>query len=467
MKLTIFNKLLLSFITVILICTITLGALMSYLMRSHIIEKQRSDLFSKGRTAISLLEPYLSAGHMPSEKTLTTLGDLVGATIWLTSPDGTVMAGKPPQRWLRVFPEKAEDISALFSGTSQSWVHISRKHADPSIVVALPVPGLDTPTALFLYTPITGINKSADALENLLLYALLIGMMIAAIVSYFISRSLTRSVSDISRAATNFANGDYSARTTATGDDEIGNLGHTLNTMAESLANVEQNRRDFLANVTHELKTPITSIQAMAEAILDGLAVKPGQHDRYLSTIVNEARRIDRLIGDLLNLSQLEAGKLSIVAQEINFGEFILTETGKYNSIAGAKNLSFVFDISSTLPPVWADPDRLAQVLGNIVSNAIRYAPEGTAITIKASRDSSFALIEVSDNGPGIPSDDLPFIWDRFYRVNKSRSRNDGGTGLGLSITKKLVEAMGGMITVKSLSMQGTTFSFTLPLQKS
>lgn len=465
MKQSIFKKLLVSFLTVILISTFTLGILMSFMMRNHIIEKQRTDLFSKGSTAIALLESPLNAGRLPNEKTMATLGELVGATLWLSDANGQILAGKPPQRWLsRRFPENTENINSLFAGTPQSWVRSSRKQADPSIVVALPIPSSATPTALFLYTPITGVYKTAEALESLLLYSLVLGIFIAAFVSLFISRSFTRPITDISNVAARFAKGDYSARTTFAGDDEIGRLGGTFNSMADSLANAEQNRRDFLANVSHELKTPIASIQALSEAILDGLVTKPGQQQRYLTTIVDETKRLDRLIGDLLDLSQLEAGKLLITPTSLDLNKFIETELVKYSQLLDAKQLSFTFEKDPNLTLVWADPDRLSQILGNLISNAVRYAPAGSQITIKTTPSSACALVSIGDLGPGIPAADLPYIWDRFYRVDKSRSRHDGGTGLGLSITKKLIETMGGTIEVESHLGQGTVFSFALPL---
>lgn len=465
MKRSIFSKLLVSFMAVILISTFSLGVLMSFFMRNHIIEKQRSDLFNKGRTTLALLEPSLSAGKLPVEKTMTTLGELVGATLWISDSDGNILAGKPPQRWLtRRFPEKDSDVNELFSGTPQSWVRNSRKQADPSIIAALPIASTPTPTALFLYTPITGVYKTAEALENLLLYALVLGIIIAAIVSYFISRGFTRPITDISNAAARFSGGDYNARTNALGDDEIGKLGFTFNSMAESLAHAEQNRREFLANVSHELKTPIASIQALSEAILDGVAAKPEQQERYLSTIVDETKRLDRLIGDLLDLSQLEAGKLLITPRTFNLNEFIKVDLLKYTSLLDAKQLSFFFAESPDNLIVWADSDRLSQILANLISNAVRYSPEGGKISITTTHDNSFAIIAVNDLGQGIPADDLPYIWDRFYRVDKSRSRQDGGTGLGLAITKKLTEAMGGTIEAESPAGQGTTFRLSLPL---
>jgi signal transduction histidine kinase len=326
------------------------------------------------------------------------------------------------------------------------------------------VPNTPVQYALFLRTPITGVNKTAQAIEKLLFYAALLSVLAAGAVSFFISRSLTRPISDISRAASRFADGDYSSRSSVSGKDEIGSLGITFNGMAESLADIEQNRRDFLANISHELKTPIASIQALTEAIIDGIVDTPEQRQRYLSNILSETGRINRLIRELSDLSALEAGKLTIQLQNIDLKEFFLAETEKYVSLLAERNLHWHTVIPDNLPLVKADRDRLTQVFANLITNAVRYAPGGSALGLKLVAGRKFVSIAVSDSGPGIAPDDLPYIWDRFYRADKSRARQYGGSGLGLFITRNLVHAMGGEITVESTPGKGATFTFTLPV---
>ena len=462
---SIFSKLLLSHIVVILVSTITLGLLFTYLVRWQVVENKRHELLHDGNTVISLLTPTISAGRIPSDHILGHMSDLVGASLWLINQNGTVIAGKPPERWAtRFFPENTDKIASLFAGTPQSWMRTERRNADPAIIVALPIPDAPVPTALFLYAPIVGINKTTDTLERLLLYALLLGVFSAVVVGFVTSRSLTRPIANISQAAHKFAKGDYLSRTTATANDEIGSLGRTFNGMAESLSHTEQNRRDFLANVSHELKTPVASIQALAETILDGLATRPEQQQRYLKAIVDESNRINRLIGDLLDLAQLEAGELSVINEQVDLHLFLTTEKDKYIPLLTEKQLSVKLDIPANIRPVLADPDRLSQIMTNLVSNAIRHALPESDITITVRQTGQEISIAVSDHGPGIPSADLPYIWDRFYRAEKSRVRSGGGTGLGLSIVKELVQTMGGDISVSSIPNTETTFTFTLPI---
>ena len=461
---SIFSKILLSHITVILISTITLALFMSYLVRSHAIDSKRQDLLVKGSAAIELLMPDILAGKLPTNDTLDNISDLAGGAIWLIDEKGSVIAGQPPAGWINSFKENEQEISDLFTGNPQTWTRPARKRNDSSITVALPIPGTVRSTAIFLDAPIMGVNRTVFALQKILLYSLLAGIFTAIILGLIIARSLTKPIADISQAAHNFTKGKYNSRTTATGNDEIGNLGRTFNTMAESLTQIEQNRRNFLANVSHELRTPVTSIQALSETILDGLAPKPEQQQRYLTTIVQESKRLGRLINDLLDLSQLESDELSIVCQQINLKVWLLGEIDNIQPVLAQKKITIHLNLPDHLPTVWSDIDRTAQVFGNLISNAIRHSPEDSTIDISLYIAEQHVAVSIADHGIGILPTDLPYIWDRFYRGDKSRARTHGGTGLGLAITKKLVQAMQGDIIVYSIPDQGATFTFTLPI---
>lgn len=459
---SIFGRLLISHIVVILLTIVTFGALMSYLVREHVIETKRIEMLGKSEAIAGVVARAFRSGSLPYR--LEVLGDLIGARIWVVDQQGKVLAGDPPPRWgNRPFPENSPRLADLFSGTPQSWVRRGREQLDPSIIVAAPLVANNAPAAVFLYTPITGVNQAVQAIDRLLILSLVFGTMTATILGFFIARGLTHPLADISKAAARFAGGDYTARTAATGKDEVGKLGQTFNTMADSLAKIEQNRRDFLANVSHELKTPVASIQALAEALQDGVA-GPQDEKRYLATIVSETGRIDHILHDLLNLSLLEAGELSVIPERLDLAAYLARDTGKYEQLLAPRNLSIRLDVPASLPPVLADGGRLAQILTNLIANAVRYSPDGGVIAIAARPAADKVAVAVSDNGPGIPAGDQPYIFDRFYRVDKSRSRSGGGTGLGLAITLNLVRAMGGDITVDSPPGAGATFTFTLPV---
>ncbi|HWR43513.1 HAMP domain-containing sensor histidine kinase [Sporomusa sp.] len=468
---SIFSKLLLSHLIIILISMLTLGLLMSYLVRDHVIENKRRDLLAKGSAAVAIVTPLLADGQKPSNALLDAMGDMAGGDIWIMDKTGQIIAGQSPAGWKS---RRLERLAELWitadwqDGSGAQRILTPRRSGEPAIVAALPLPeqGSGQQTALFLYSPVTGATRTALALEQLLLYSLGAGILAAVLVGLLMARSLTRPIADISRAAAAFAGGDYKSRTTATQSDEIGQLGRTFNSMASELAQIEQNRREFLSDVSHELKTPVASIQALAETMLDGLAKTPQQRERYLTSIVGETKRIGRLVGDLLDLSQLESGELTIVRDQVSPADLITVHIAKLMPFLEAKSLTITTDLPETLPPVIADPDRLDQVLANLLTNAIRHAVSGSVIAITAHTHQQQIAIAVSNTGPGIPAEHLPHIWERFYRVDKSRSRGDGGTGLGLAITKKLVEAMGGTVSASSTPGETTTFTITLPAKR-
>ena len=227
---------------------------------------------------------------------------------------------------------------------------------------------------------------------------------------------------------------------------------------------LEQLRRDFIADVSHEIRTPLTSIQGFTEALLDEVAADRAVQEEYLKVIHQESLRLGRLVNELLDLARLESGRVSWDLNPIDVPELFAGVLLKLKPQLEEKNLSVEQEIPSGLPLLPGNEERIEQVVINLVQNAIRFSPSGGVIKLRASFSEREATISVSDQGPGIPEEDLPHIWERFYRVEKSRSRALGGTGLGLAIVRQIVELHGGKVSVDSREGAGSTFSFTLPL---
>lgn len=481
---SLFGKIFTSHIIIIIIITASIGIVLSHLVTEYLIEAKRTELIREGIVATKFLESALdNPDRIP--QMLEIAGELSGAKMWIVTKENTII-GDAPLNWHRRFKNREEnheqhdndalksripphmssanlDISKdLVNGEPKSWIRKARNEDDPSIVVAVPFSSTNQ-IALFLYTPIFGITKTANAIQNLLIYSIIASFALAAIFAYFLSRNLTKPITSISNAAQSFADGNYASRTTATGTDEIGKLGQTFNTMANALEIIEKNRREFFSNVTHELKTPIAAIQALTETMLDGLVKTAEKRDRYLNTILDETNHMNHLISELLNLEKLESGQLSFQYQMIQLADFLTSLKEKYSALLQSKQLSLAIDYAPELKTMHTDPIRLEQILTNLISNAIRHSAIDDMITIKLSATTNMITIAVIDHGEGIPAEHLPFIWDRFYRVDKARARSEGGTGLGLAITKQLVEGMAGTITVTSIPQTETIFLITLP----
>lgn len=230
------------------------------------------------------------------------------------------------------------------------------------------------------------------------------------------------------------------------------------------LKRLEEIRKDFVANVSHELRTPISSIKGYAETLLDGKVDSEATAKEFLNIIYQDTNRLANLIDDLLDLSKIESGKMTMELKALDIAPIVKRCKNVLSNLSKEKSLSIEVDIPNDLPKVKGDEKRLSQVFLNLLDNAIKYTPEGGSVTVRASRKDDVVRIDISDTGIGIPDKDLPRIFERFYRVDKARSRELGGTGLGLSIVKHIVQAHSGQVWVESTPGHGSIFSFTIPV---
>jgi signal transduction histidine kinase len=294
-----------------------------------------------------------------------------------------------------------------------------------------------------------------------LFVALLAAGTVAILVSLLLSRSILARVRVLTGASRLLAEGNYSQRVQAEGTDELGQLAHSFNEMAGKLEQVETMRRQLIGDVSHELRTPLTAIKGSMEGLLDG--VLPASPETY-QHIRQEADRLARLVDDLQELSRVEAGSYSLDLQPVPVASLVHSTLKRFKTQAAEKGIDLRLDLPQGLPPVLADPDRITQVLTNLVANALQYTPAGGRVSINAAQHGDLLHLSVVDTGVGIPAEHLPHLFTRFYRVDKSRSRQaGGGSGIGLAIARHLVEAHGGRIWAQSEGEgQGSTFTFTL-----
>jgi two-component system sensor histidine kinase BaeS len=294
-----------------------------------------------------------------------------------------------------------------------------------------------------------------------LLLALLAAGLVAVVVSLLLSRGITAPVHILTDASRRIADGNYAERVQTAGLDEIGQLAASFNQMTEKLEQVESMRRQLIGDVSHELRTPLTAIKGSMEGLMDGIL--PATPETY-QQIHQEADRLARLVDDLQELSRVEAGAFPLVIRPLAVSTLIETSLNRFGAQAQAKGIELRLDLPADLPPILADQDRISQVLTNLVGNALQYTPEGGQVTIHAARHQDEIHISVVDTGIGIPAEHLPQLFTRFYRVDKSRSRQaGGGSGIGLTIARALVEAHGGRIWAESAGAgRGSTFSFAL-----
>jgi signal transduction histidine kinase len=295
-----------------------------------------------------------------------------------------------------------------------------------------------------------------------LLAAAAISAGIALLMARWLARGMTQPLRDMAHAARRMERGDYSTRVHARSRDEVGQLTEAFNTMSAELEGVERLRRDLVANVSHELKTPITAIRAHLENLLDGVE-RPDPET--LQVMLTQSERLGRLVDQLLDLSRLESGDVPLDREPVPLGPLVSQVLTEIDVARADRGVTVSSEVPENLPPALADRERVHQVLFNLVDNAVRYTPSGGAVTVSAHRHNGSVEIEVQDTGVGIPAEHLPRLFERFYRVDTSRSRDDdGGTGIGLAIARSVVEAHGGQIHAQSEPGRGSTFTFELPV---
>ncbi|SHM49186.1 ATP-binding protein [Gracilibacillus kekensis] len=320
--------------------------------------------------------------------------------------------------------------------------------------------------SVVLFSSFGLISNSIHNIIFLVILASLGAVALAMGFTFFISKKLGAPLIEMEKVAKQIAEKkNFSLRVDYKANDEIGSLAHAINHLSETLERYQTNRNEFFSNITHELKTPLTYVKGYANAVLHEMYQSKEERDEFLEIIENETDHISNLMDDLMDLSKIEEGKIDLNKEDVNINKLTEEMLRRSQFRAAEKGLKMELEVPDNTVYLFADKSRLDQVLTNLVENAVRYTEKGgIVLQIKEERDD--VLIQVKDTGIGIKQEDIPYLFERFYRVDKSRSRANGGTGLGLSIVKNLVEMHEGDIHVTSEVNKGTTISLRFPKEK-
>jgi signal transduction histidine kinase len=319
--------------------------------------------------------------------------------------------------------------------------------------------------AIFVLAPISDLDSSVNKFQNVLLLAGIGSLLIASGITLIVSKKLASPLLEMENATREISKGNLDTRVTVHSNDEIGLLAKAINELSEEIKRYRDYRREFFANISHELKTPITYLKGYAKVLKNGQFQSQQEQEQYLEIIEAEADRLSSLVNDLFELSKLEEGKIRLEFQEVDLSEVIENVLVRASVNAQEKGLLMFFHKNEVVPAIMGDGLRLEQVLTNLIENAIRYTERGS-VEIDLSHNKNDVIVTILDTGIGISTEELPFIFERFYRVEKSRSRHHGGTGLGLSIAKQLVNLHEGTISVKSELGKGTVFKIAFPIYR-
>jgi two-component system OmpR family sensor kinase len=375
------------------------------------------------------LAEYADTVGLANGTSITVSGNTVGEVFVLTSTQGNGQG------------------SGHMGGQGQHWV----QSTDNSGTI------LDTTQQDYL-----------DQVNRAIWISAIIGIAVALILGFLLTQYLINPIKALTSGARNITGGNLGYRVKVSSGDEIGELTQTFNTMASRLEASEQTRKQLLADIAHELKTPLTVIGGTVDGIMDGVFNPDREH---LGTIKEQTTMLTRLIADLRDISLAETGQLKLEKSRCDISELVSQSVMQFEKSASEKGIHLQVDTSSSLPELLIDPSRIKQVINNLLTNAIRHTPANGTISISIeNRDKNehfnkkHVLISVCDTGEGIPSEHLPHIFDRFYRAKSARSRNDGGSGLGLAIAGQMVQAHGGNIRAESELGKGSTFFIALPV---
>ncbi|MBT9167267.1 MAG: Sensor histidine kinase ResE [Syntrophomonadaceae bacterium] len=582
MKSNIFSKLLTTYLVIILITLLVVGLFLTQLFQTYFYDARERELSLKGQQVSGIFSNMILGLQDPriTDDLLFALRRLMDADVHLMPKDMLLLASSAgfDQAGLRLTDD---ELGLVLNGQVVSKRSFHHETREQMLTVVVPIFAMnDVWGGIFLIAPLTGISATVAQVRNMIAYAALATTILAMIVGFYMSKSISQPLQLMNRAALEVAGGNYQQQVEVASLDEVGQLARTFNYMSATLqqtvealshekaklenimlsmnegvlavdrqgqvilANsqaklllqfmekdltgkeihsllqdeampelykqviatneatsaehhlsdgkilflqiaplrradrawgavgilqdvtevrrLEQMRRDFVANVSHELRTPMTSIQGFVEALLDGLAEDKESQNRYLNIILDETVRLNCLVNDLLDLSQLEARQVSWPMEEIVVRPLFERVAAKFQPQLEKQNLVLEIKVAEDLPAVVGNNDRIQQVLINLLGNAVSFTPPGGRISLAAVSAAEMVRISVSDTGVGIPPEEQEKIWGRFHKVDKARTRRFGGTGLGLSIVKQIVETHGGTVGLESMPSQGSTFYLTL-----
>lgn len=461
-----FSKMVATYTIIISVSLIIIASFLSYWFQNYFFQERKQQFLDKSYMIQGLAMKYL-AGDATSQQVneiIAIIGEYIKSDIWLTDSIGFVYA-------------VSNDDHKEFIGKQVFVKELEQLRLGNTFEVTGPFAGiLDKPVraygipirnesgifkgSIVLHNSIEELSKSLERVYEIIWISAIFVIVLSCIVIYYFSQKIIiKPLAEINYVARKISNGDVDQRVYIKSNDEIGELAQSLNFLADSVEKIEKNRREFISNVSHEIRSPITSIKGFISGILDGVIPKE-KEKYYLSIAYEEIQRLTRLVNDLLDMSAIEAGEFSLSIMEVDINEIIRLTVIKNETRIKEKKaaVDVCFDEDNLF--VAGDKDRLVQVITNLLDNSIKYVNEGGKIKISSKTKGKKVLISVFNDGPQIAKDDLKYIWNRFYKADKARTAKDS-TGLGLSIVRNIITQLQEDIWVENKD-GGVYFTFTL-----
>ncbi|ART75398.1 two-component sensor histidine kinase [Sutcliffiella horikoshii] len=456
-SLSIRNKIWLTIISVSVLTIILVVVVSYYLYQTLYIEKQTETLLKQGQF---LEQSYYENNPGDFSERLDWLEGSTETSVIFTDDQMQLASGAPFDSFadenLITFSERQD----LLKGKTLTFTKFHTGLNQEISAVVIPLSMEDRLEAvIFLYIPLTAITEAFEPIRNFLIVGVFLVIILLILVGTKMTNRIVQPIKQMEKVAKDIAQGDFSKRLSLTGEDEMASLGRSINTMTSNLDEVDRNRREFLGNVSHELRTPISYLKGYSEALDEGII----SIEKFAKTVKKETDRMDRLVHDLLDLAQLEGDSYPMNKEPVILAELVKEVLDRFRLKLDDKNLIAEVQLDEGVV-VNGDYGRLDQVIDNLLSNAIKFSANNRTIRISVVEVKTMGILKLEDEGIGIPEEDVPYIFERFYRVEKARTRKSGGTGLGLSIVQQIINKHEGRIHIDSKREKGTVVTVEIPL---
>lgn len=476
MKNKIAVKLSLYFAAALLIFSVVIGSIFLALFRNHTIELHKADMENRAVKISQTLSSFMSSNTsrgmgMGYGAYIKFLNDIAMADVWIVDENLNLITnnmGMHNSYTYADLPSNAESIvKQVFNGKTTFSESFSSLMDTPTLTIGTPVKSSDGTViaVVLLHSPVNGINEAVNQGITTLILSICIALAIAFILAVGFSISFTKPLNKMKDITLKLAHGNYAAKTQVKRNDEIGELAANIDILSERLyeaskqsERLEQMRRDFVANVSHELRTPVTVIRGSLEALNDGVVSEQSKVAEYYKQMLGEVKGLQRLIGDLLDLSRLQNVDFAMEMTETSLCDILNDVLRSAKRIAEPKKVEFIINQQSASCRIIGDYGRLKQMFMTIIDNAVKFSPENGKVYIKQWQDEQLH-VSVRDEGTGVKKEELPYIFDRFYKTKATE--NKSGTGLGLAIAKQIADRHNVKIDVKSDENSGCEFIFT------
>lgn len=460
------RKLISVYLGIIVGTFLILAAILPTLIRSYFINNQENILKKQGQAVAQFYETTIVGGQkdlLVTDFLTSLISSVLETEIWFVDGEtGQILSSKNIPLVMNMDAPIVKQI--LQGNTITTTVGFERFFENKVLTMGMPLQkNGEVELLMFLHTEIPLIESTVKDMQFIISFVLLISLMVAVILVLILSRDIITPINQMNAAAKKMAGGNFAAKVEIYSDDEVGELARSFNHMGEELGKLEELRKSFIANISHDFRSPLTSIKGFLQAILDG-TIPEEKQEYYLNVVLDETERLTKMTNDILHLTKMESNQVQLTFQDFDVHETIRKILIGMEQQINAKNIQVeLFFIEEKLS-VLGDIEQIQRVIYNLLDNAIKFTEAGDKITIETTVISKKAYITITDTGPGISESSLKHIFDRFHKGDNSRGMHRKGTGLGLAIVKEIIKMHNQQISVTSKEGEGTSFSFSLAL---